>query len=133
MTDAETPAESAAPTTTPAETAPAELALQSPSDGAPLPPTEPTPPPAPEKALADKPKRRPRRGPPADGAPEPRVTVLMTTSRLSDFEGTPLRRGQAVSVPERRLEALISQGKVRQGSPGEIEAAKRRAPLGQLG
>lgn len=88
---------------------------------------------SPDQPKAEKAKRRPRRGPPADGAPEPRVTVLLTTSRLSSVDGSPLRRGQAVSVPVRRLDALIAQGKVRQGSAGEVDAAQRRAPLGELG
>lgn len=83
-------------------------------------------------ASAEKPKKRARRGPPADGAPEPRVTVLLTTSRLSGVDGGPLRRGQAVSVPERRIEVLIRNGKVRRASDSEIAAARRRAPLGEL-
>lgn len=123
------PAGDATKSSTPAEpTAPVDTAAtaEAPAPTVAAPPVTETP------ATSQKSKKRARRGPPADGAPEPRVIVLLTTSRLSDVDGSPLRRGQAVSVPERRLEGLIKHGKVRRGSDREIEAAQRRAPLGAL-
>lgn len=90
---------------------------------------------APEEAAADRPhkKVRARRGPPADGKEEPRKTVILTTSKLTDAEGGKLRRGQAVSVPVRRMPTLERSGKIRTAPKNEIEAAERRFGLGRLG
>jgi hypothetical protein len=74
-----------------------------------------------------------RRGPPADGQPESRVAVLLTTSRYRGADGQPLRRGRAVSVPERRVESLILQGRVRRGAEAELTAALKLGPLVELG
>ncbi|WP_312126560.1 hypothetical protein [Brevundimonas sp.] len=76
---------------------------------------------------------RPRRGPPADGGDEDRVVVILTTSKLNDTSGSALRRGQAASVPKRRLAALLKAGKVRTGSASEIEAATRRFGRARVG
>lgn len=90
---------------------------------------------APEEASADRPEKkvRPRRGPPADGKEEPRKIVILTTSKLTDADGNKLRRGQAVSVPVRRMEALERSGKIRKAPKNEIEAAERRFGLGRIG
>lgn len=71
-------------------------------------------------------RRRQRRGPPADGQTEKRVDMILTTSKLSDKAGRPLRRGGVVSVPERRVESLTNQGRVRAGSLEALEIAERR-------
>ncbi len=52
--------------------------------------------------------------------------MVLTTSKLSDTNGVRLRRGRLVSVPERRIEALVNQGRVRPASPEEVEVLKRR-------
>lgn len=90
---------------------------------------------APEEASAERPEKRvrQRRGPPADGKEEPRKIVILTTSKLTDAEGGKLRRGQAVSVPVRRMEALERSGKIRKAPKNEIEAAERRFGLGRIG
>ncbi|MBX3480090.1 MAG: hypothetical protein KF842_06795 [Caulobacter sp.] len=86
-----------------------------------------------DKAAADKAKpKKARRGPPADGGDEARVTVILSTSRLSDKDGNPLRRGRAVSVPERRLHRLLSAGKVREASDSAIASALKLGPLAEL-
>lgn len=92
-------------------------------------------PPPPQDAAAEKAVGKParqRRGPPADGKDEERENVLLTTSKLSG-PGGKLRRGQAVSVPTRRLTALVQSGKVRQATAEELETAIRRFGLGRLG
>jgi len=88
-----------------------------------------------EEASTERPgkKVRQRRGPPADGKEEPRKIVILTTSKLTDAEGGKLRRGQAVSVPVRRMEALERSGKIRKAPKNEIEAAERRFGLGRIG
>lgn len=86
-----------------------------------------------KQAEAAKPARRARRGPPADGKPENRVTMVLTTSKLSDPNGERLRRGRPVSVPERRVESLTNQGRIRKASAEEIEVLTRRYGLAQLG
>ncbi len=86
-----------------------------------------------EAAKVNKPAPRRRRGPPADGQPENRVTMVLTTSKLSDANGVRLRRGRLVSVPERRVESLINQGRVRKASAEEVEVLTRRHGLAQLG
>lgn len=90
---------------------------------------------APEEASAERPEKRvrQRRGPPADGKEEPRKIVILTTSKLTDADGGKLRRGQAVSVPVRRMEALERSGKIRKAPKNEIEAAERRFGLGRIG
>jgi hypothetical protein len=87
------------------------------------------------EASAERPEKRvrARRGPPADGKEEPRKIVILTTSKLTDAEGGKLRRGQAVSVPVRRLETLERSGKIRKAPKNEIEAAERRFGLGRIG
>ena len=94
----------------------------------PLPPETPAETPAPKAVKS----RGRRRGPPADGQPEPRVTVLLTTSRLSSADGESLRRGRAVSVPERRLETLIEKKRVRRAAETELAAALKLGPLVHL-
>lgn len=78
-----------------------------------------------EKAANAKPPRA-RRGPPADGGEEPRELFILTTSKLNDTNGSALRRGQAASVPVRRIEALLQSGKIRRASKEEIETATKR-------
>lgn len=79
-------------------------------------------------------KPRQRRGPPPAGVEEKRVDMILTTSRLSDARGGRLRRGQVVSVPERRLAQLTLSGKVRKASASELETAIRRhGPAGRIG
>lgn len=141
--------------TRPASAAASQLALQQPQDPSPpttaqTAPTVETAPTAPEAAApaaapaetkAEKPKadksraakpkaqpagRRPRRGPPADGAPETRIVAIASTSKMFDAHGVRIRRGAAVSVPERRFTALLTAGRIRKGSDGELETARRR-------
>ncbi len=88
---------------------------------------------SPEAAEAAKPARRARRGPPADGKPEKRVTMVLTTSKLTDADGVRLRRGRPVSVPERRVDSLTAQGRIRKASTEEVEVLTRRYGLAQLG
>ena len=97
-------------------------------------PASPSPPERPAETPAPKAVRGRgrRRGPPADGQPEPRVTVLLTTSRLSSADGEPLRRGRAVSVLERRLETLIEKRRVRRAAETELAAALKLGPLVHL-
>lgn len=71
-------------------------------------------------------KPRTRRGPPADGGEEPRKLYILTTSRMADANGNALRRGQVVSVPERRIEALVAAGRIREVSKSEIDRAHKR-------
>lgn len=69
--------------------------------------------------------RRPRRGPPPEGVEEARIDMILTTSKLSG-EGGRLRRGVAVSVPERRAGQMLHAGKVRKATAAEIATAVRR-------
>lgn len=104
------------------------------SNDDPAAPVSPSPPETPAETPAPKAVkgRGRRRGPPADGQPEPRVTVLLTTSRLSSADGEALRRGRAVSVPERRLETLIEKKRVRRAAETELAAALKLGPLVHL-
>ena len=83
--------------------------------------------PAPKQAVK---AAKPRRGPPPAGEVEARTTVILTTSRLSSVAGDALRRGRAVSVPDRRLHRLVHGGKVRLASPEAI--ARAVASLGPV-
>jgi membrane protein involved in colicin uptake len=91
-----------------------------------------------EKAAAEKAAKaakppRARRGPPADGGEEDRVNAILSTSKLVGKGGARLRRGQAVSVPARRVEALVRTGKIRLGTPEEIERAATRYGSDRIG
>ncbi|MCG2662570.1 hypothetical protein, partial [Brevundimonas sp.] len=91
-----------------------------------------------EKAAAEKAAKpakppRARRGPPADGGDEERVSAILSTSKLIGKGGARLRRGQAVSVPARRVEALVRTGKIRLGTPEEIERAATRYGSDRIG
>ncbi len=122
---------------TDADAAPAETKAAAGDDpAAPESPAPPVTPPEAPTAPSPAPKavkgRGRRRGPPADGQPEPRVTVLLTTSRLSSADGEPLRRGRAVSVPERRLETLLEKRRVRRAAEVELAAALKLGPVVHL-
>jgi hypothetical protein len=89
-----------------------------------------------EKEAAEKEAKKPprkHRGPPRDGAPEKRVLMVLTTSKLSDTNGVRLRRGRLVSVPERRVEGLVNQGRIRKASAEEVEVLQRRHGRAELG
>ena len=114
-------------------TATSQLALQAASS-----PAQPTLDAAAEKAAAEKAAKpakppRARRGPPADGGEEDRVNAILSTSKLVGKGGARLRRGQAVSVPARRVEALVRTGKIRLGTPEEIERAATRYGSDRIG
>ena len=119
--------------TTNASTPTSQLALQAASS-----PAQPTLDAAAEKAAAEKAAKpakppRARRGPPADGGEEDRVNAILSTSKLVGKGGARLRRGQAVSVPARRVEALVRTGKIRLGTPEEIERAATRYGSDRIG
>lgn len=59
--------------------------------------------------------------------------MVLTTSKLSDTNGVRLRRGRLASVPERRADSLVAQGRARPASADEIEALTRRHGRAELG
>lgn len=122
------------PEAAPSDTAPASTTTETAASDALQSPPEPATKVAVENPAAKLKKPRVRRGPPPAGMVEKRLDMILTTSRLSDADGRRLRRGQAVSVPERRVVQLTQSGKVRRASQGELDAALRRhGPAGRIG
>ena len=54
------------------------------------------------------------------------MLAIAATSKMSDANGVRIRRGAVVSVPERRVSALLTAAKIRKASAGELEIARRR-------
>ncbi len=132
----EAPSASEAPAAPSAAASPAAETPTAPPQNEALPteaaPTEAVHGASPPAKKAAKPPRA-RRGPPADGAEEPRVDVILATSKMTGADGAALRRGMAVSVPKRRLAALLVAGKVREAGVDEIDRAVARYGAARIG